>query len=725
MPTSSDGFAASASAPAQADAGALGSPLPPVPPVPRLHPRPDRGGFEPWRRRVRAAVARLAAAPADLTGALQAELLATSTAAGLAHETYRIQAADIGFTAVLTRSQERPGPLPGVVVCPGRNAVAGQVAGAEAPDFPDRAVAARLAEAGFLTLTLDYGFAGSLDPDRLAGRDEAAVLAHQYAAIGRPLLGILARNAAIALRWLEGDGGAQPGRVGLFGHSLGGAVALHAALSLDRPVPVCTASHLGGYRILGYGHPALLLPGIARHADLADLYGALAPAPVQLQYGTLDPELDPADSAAAGAAVAGIYAAAGAGDLVELRELRMGHGTSVADAVGFFERTLGTDDAAGTQKRPTPIAGVRIHFDTAMREEVTDAVDEILDSGMLTLGAKVAEFERELEAWTGGPTVAVDSGSAALEMAMRRIDVAGRVVLTPVNTFYATAAAALRAGADVDFVDLEPEGLGMDPDALAERLSVYGSRVAAVVTVHIGGFVSPALPRIIELCHARGIPVIEDVAHAFGSALDGRRAGSIADHGAFSFYPTKVLTSAEGGAVTASDPEALDVMRRLRDHGRTKPGATTHDCLGSNWRMSEVHAAVGLAQLRVFGERVAQRAAIAERYDAWLAQVGGLRIVPPPPGCSTTWYKYIAELPEDVDRAALKARLRSQHGVALAGEVYDLLLTDQPIFSALRAPGRFPQAERFAARHICLPIYAGLSVGDQERIVAALLKELT
>jgi hypothetical protein len=181
------------------------------------------------------------------------------------------------FRAVLTRPEHAPHPLAAVVVCPGRNAVVDQVTGAVPPDYPDRAVAAQFAAAGFVSLTLDYGLAGAVDPARLYGRDEAAVLAHLHAAAGRPLLGALASGAAAVVGWLGHHPAVLPGQVGLFGHSLGGAVALHADLVLDPPVPLCTASHLGSYRILAYGHPALLLPGIARHADLPDLYAALAP----------------------------------------------------------------------------------------------------------------------------------------------------------------------------------------------------------------------------------------------------------------------------------------------------------------------------------------------------------------------------------------------------------------------------------------------------------------
>jgi len=687
-------------------------------PLPRPAAPEDVPG---WRAQVIAAVRARAGSPDhdDPAEAVAGEV--RTVVAGVIREEYLIGRPWGRLRAVLLRPAEPAGgSWPAVLVCPGRNAVVEQVTGSAPPDYPDRDVAARFTAAGLVTLTLDYGFDGSVDPRRLYGRDEAAVLAQLYVAAGRSLLAELAADAAAAFGWLRRQPWVQPDCAGLFGHSLGAAVALHAALGMSPPPPLCTASHLGSYRILSHGHPALMLPGITQDADLPDLYAALAPAPLQVQYGVSDTQLDPADARAAGQRITAVYRQAGAEANAEVRAERMGHGTAVGPAIGFFRQAL-----AVPMPPPPPalIPPVRVTFDARMRTQVATAITRAFDSGVLTLGPAVASFERAAEPWAGGPVVAVDSGSSALEIVLRHIGVAGRLVLVPVNTFFATAAAAVRAGADVDFVDLEPDGLGISPAALAQRLGQHGDRVAAVIAMHTGGFVSPALDQVIDLCHGHGAVVLEDAAHAFGSSLHGRPAGSIADAGAFSFYPTKVLTTGEGGAVTARHSSWLEAFRRLRDHGRSAPGATTHGSPGSNWRMSEFHAAVGLAQIGVFAERTAQRARIAARYDDALADLAAVRIQPVPPGSATSWYKYIVELPEEADRAALKARLRTRYSIALAGEVYDLLLTEQPFFSG-RPRGGYPNAERFSRRHICLPIYAGLTTAEQDRVVEALRKEL-
>lgn len=240
------------------------------------------------------------------------------------------------------------GRHPAILVCPGRNATLERVTGLEPPDYPDRNMAQWMARAGFVTFTLDYGLDGDGDEavPGISLPDPAASL-HQFLSLsGGSLIGALTEDAAAALRWLAAHPRVDPTRIGLFGHSLGAAVALHTALTLEHPVPVCAASHLGSYEVL-YGRRRTgpqggALPGILRHADLPQLYAALAPAPLQVQFGLDDPYLDPSDASAAGIAIEAAYAAIdeSAKEQVEVLALPMGHGTAVAEAVRFFTRSL-------------------------------------------------------------------------------------------------------------------------------------------------------------------------------------------------------------------------------------------------------------------------------------------------------------------------------------------------------------------------------------------------
>lgn len=609
--------------------------------------------------------------------------------------------------------------LPAVLVSQGRNATLARVSGAEPPDYPDRDVARQLAQAGFVTLTLDYGVDGSFPSD---GRDDAAILGRGFELTGRTLLSVLVEDALAALPWLAAQPEVDADRIGLFGHSLGAAVALHTGLLAPRRLPVCTASHLGTYPELygrrRSGDEGGALFGVLRHADLPDLYGALVPAPLQIQYGRDDDYLDPADAARAGARVRAGYAAAGHADLAEVLDLPMGHGTGVTEATAFFVKSF-TDEPA----EAVPVPPTRVHFDLAARTEALDRIDAALASGALMLGRNGREVEELVRRRVGRPAVAVSSGSSALEAAYRAIGVAGRTVLTPVNTFFATAAAAEHAGARVGFVDMEPDGLGLDPESLRQALNAHRD-VAAVAVVHIGGVISPALPDVLALCAEHGVPVVEDAAHALGSTLADQPAGSFGRLGTFSFCATKVATSGEGGAVTGVQAADLDEIRRLRDHGKHSTQANLHSSLGSNWRLSELHAATGIAHLERLDAMVGERRELAAWYDEHLGQVPGLRAFEVPADAVSNYYKYLAFLPAGVDRPALKQRLRQHHGVALAGEVYDTLLCDQPYFADRRVEVPVDNARSFADRHVCLPIFPGMTRRQQRAVLTALSVEL-
>ncbi|MFE7900425.1 DegT/DnrJ/EryC1/StrS family aminotransferase [Streptomyces sp. NPDC057424] len=689
--------------------------------------------FHDWRGQVRAVVERLVAAP-DRTFTVAA--LAVEESAGIIRRQYVFQSGAAGeLRGTLLAPSGAAHPRPAVLVCPGRNATLGGVTGTEAPDHADRNVAEQLTRAGFVTLTLDYGLRDHTAPDGSDGRDTlsdselTAFLAQAFVRCGYSLLGALVTNTLAALDWLRGHPlvGGEP--IGVFGHSMGGAVALHTALLHREPVALCAASAVGTYRTLNPRlltcDPAFSLPGILRHADIPDLFGALAPAPVQLQYGDADPFLDDDEAAAAADAVRQAYAAAGAAERVEVLRLAMGHGTAIPHAITFFARALRGEEALrGPEPEPTAVPAARVFFDRAARREILDRIDGSLASGTLTLGPSVEQFEELAAARVGRGGVALSSGTAALEIALRVLDVAGKTVLVPANTFFATAAAAVHAGADVAFVDMELDGLGLDPDALRAALENHES-VAAVIAVHIGGIVSPALKPVLEECRYRGIPVIEDAAHALGSRLNRQPAGSFTRFGAFSLYPTKVATSGEGGIITSGEESDLAQARRFRDQGKVSAAVNLHDRLGHNWRMSELHASVGIAQLHRLDQALGARMRLAAWYDAHLGDVPGLRPYIPPYGVESNHYKYVAFLQEGIDRAALKTRLRRRHAVSLAGEVYDTLLCDQPFFAAQRTGGAFRNARWFASHHICLPLFPTMTESQQKHVVGALRAELS
>ena len=344
------------------------------------------------------------------------------------------------------------------------------------------------------------------------------------------------------------------------------------------------------------------------------------------------------------------------------------------------------------------------------------AVAEILATGSLTLGPYTKRFEAAFAAAHNTPhAVAISSGTAALHIALSVAGVRGRDVIVPANTFYATAAAVLQAGARPVFADVDAATLALNRATVE---AVLTPDTAAVVHVHIGGLISPHISEIRAACDERGIALVEDAAHAHGSTLDGRFAGSFGLAGAFSMYPTKVVTSGEGGMVVTASQHVADEARIYRDQGKGAFGANHHVRLGSAWRMSELHAATGLVHLRRMDEFIARRREVAARYDKALASVDGLTPLAEPPGSRSNVYKYIVLLAPGTDRARFKAEVADRFAVRLSGEVYDLPLHKQPVLAEYAGPP-LPVAEDIAERHVCLPVHSDMTDAEIDEVLTA------
>src|SRR5262245_2527550 len=358
----------------------------------------------------------------------------------------------------------------------------------------------------------------------------------------------------------------------------------------------------------------------------------------------------------------------------------------------------------------------RVSIPPEDRAEILARIDAALTSGQLTLGSIGRELEDAFAArHQARHAVAVSSGTSALEIILRAIGVDGREVLVPANTFFATAAAAVHAGARVRFLECDPATMAVDLDDVAAQI---GPDTEAVVVVHIGGLISGAVPALAELCRERGIALVEDAAHAHGSALGGRSAGRFGIAAAFSFYPTKVIAGGEGGMIVTDDDTIAEEARTYRDQGKGSFHANFHARLGANWRMSEPHAAIVLSQLGRLDEFIAARQALAARYDDAVAGLG-LRALTIPANAHCNYYKYVAFLLDGVDRTILNQRLREGFDIGLSGEVYDPPLHEQPVFAPL-ADRDLKGAEWLCARHICLPLYPSLTEGDVDDVVGAL-----
>lgn len=355
---------------------------------------------------------------------------------------------------------------------------------------------------------------------------------------------------------------------------------------------------------------------------------------------------------------------------------------------------------------------------------IRNGITKVLQSGYLTMGEKVVEFEEKFAEFTGTRyAVATNSGTSSLEIVLRAIGVQSSTVVVPSNTFIASATTVIHAGGKVIFADCQQENLQLDPQDL--RRKIRGD-TKGVMLVHIGGIISPYFDEIKRICDQNGLFLLEDAAHAHGALIDGRKAGALGLAGSFSFYPTKVLTTAEGGMITTDDENIYRNSVILRDHGKANSEINTHVEFGYNWRFSELHAVLGLQQMTKVDTILAERRKLARMYDERLEEMKEIKKLQIPTNVVSSYYKYIVFLGDGFDREEVKRELKESYGISLTGEVYSHPCHSQPVFKkypwtvANDPSDTFPQTEYVAKRHICLPLYPGLTEEEIEYVVKSL-----
>ncbi len=359
---------------------------------------------------------------------------------------------------------------------------------------------------------------------------------------------------------------------------------------------------------------------------------------------------------------------------------------------------------------------------------VTNGIAEVLRSGYLTMGEKVVQFEKMFARFVGTRyAIATNSGTSSLEIILRAIGIEGSSVIVPSNTFMASPVSVIHAGGKVIFADCQRDNLQLDPQDLRRKIR---ADTKGVMLVHIGGIISPAFDEIKRICDEAGLFLLEDAAHAHGATIDGRQAGSLGIAGSFSFYPTKPIVTAEGGMITTDDDNIYYQALSLRDHGRTDYNPNIHVEFGYNWRFSELHAVLGIQQMKKADAILGGRRKIAHMYDKRLEGVKRTKKLKIPPNIKPSFYKYIVFLDDDIDRDAVKRELQERFGVSLTGEVYSHPCHSQPVFrkhpwAMANDPGdTFPQTEYVSKRHICLPLYQGLTEEEVDYTIDSLNKVL-
>ncbi len=343
-------------------------------------------------------------------------------------------------------------------------------------------------------------------------------------------------------------------------------------------------------------------------------------------------------------------------------------------------------------------------------DEEKRAVLEVMDSGHLAQGPVVEEFEREFAAWCGVKhAIAVNSGTAALHLLMlaHRIQEDDEVI-TPAFTFVASANAARFVGARPVFVDIESQTYCIDPAKVEAAIT---PRTRAVLAVDLYGHPA-AIPELEQIARRHGLVLIEDACQAHGAAIGDRKTGALGATATFSFYPTKNMTTAEGGMVTTSDDGIAWAVRALRQHGASE--RYHHEVLGYNFRMTDIAAAIGRAQLAKLDRLNAARRRNASVLDEGLAGTPGVVLPRERAGYRHVYHQYTIAVAGD--RQRFQQRLTGR-GIGTAIH-YEVPVHRQPLYAAM-GYGRvsLPATEAAAATVLSLPVHPRLSDGDLDRIV--------
>ncbi|MGB3508036.1 MAG: DegT/DnrJ/EryC1/StrS family aminotransferase [Microcoleaceae cyanobacterium] len=353
--------------------------------------------------------------------------------------------------------------------------------------------------------------------------------------------------------------------------------------------------------------------------------------------------------------------------------------------------------------------------------------EKILRSGKLILGEHTKAFEQAFAEYVGTKyAIAVNSGSSGLEIILRLKKVEETTVLVPTNTNFATVATVIRAGGKVQYLDMDEQtfapSLQMVQEAV-EKGKNLPERISGVMWVHIGGVISPEFQQVVEYCHQQGLFVLEDTAHAHGSKINGVSAGNLGDGAAFSFFPTKVMTTCEGGMITLNSEEEDYIARSLRNQGkRGMDFGGLHTDFGNSMRITEINAVLGRIHLAKLPEMLKKRERAYELITAPLKEAG-LSFVSTEKMDVASNYKLIVHLPEGKTAKEVKTAMAEEQ-IFLGGTVYEIPCHKQPVFAGICEGQSFPRAERWCPNHICPPLTSGMTEADAQRVGEALVRHL-
>ena len=371
-------------------------------------------------------------------------------------------------------------------------------------------------------------------------------------------------------------------------------------------------------------------------------------------------------------------------------------------------------------------------------EREIEMVTRVLRSGRLSIGPFVEEFEQRFAEYTGRAyAVAVSSGTAALHLCVKALGIGPKdEVLTTPFTFVASANCLLYEGALPAFVDIDPATLNIDPAAIRKALErdyivdkprkrvvnkINGRTLRAILPVHVFGLPCD-MRAIIEIAHEWELSVIEDACEALGAEVEDRKAGGLSHAAAFAFYPNKQMTTGEGGMIVTDDEDIARLCRSLRNQGRDAAAAwLRHEHMGYNYRLSEIHAALGLAQLERLDDFLEARAAAADTYSEFLSDIRQIALPWTPPGMVRSWFAYVIQLKGPAGQALRNRLILGLHDRGIGCQAYFPAVHLQPYLENVRRYPDRPLAQSRAASECCLalPLFSTMTRGQVEQVCFA------
>ena len=350
------------------------------------------------------------------------------------------------------------------------------------------------------------------------------------------------------------------------------------------------------------------------------------------------------------------------------------------------------------------------YFSKEDRDLIHRELDLILN-GQLSMGPNVKRFENEFAARVGSKyAIAMNSCTSTLEAALLAKGAVGREVIIPAETFIATGMAVHMVGAIPVFAEISEDTFCLDLDDVKRRIT---PRTAGIILVHFAGRITDNVTEFREFCDANNLFLIEDAAHAPGAQIDGRDAGTFGHIGCFSFYPTKVITSGEGGMLTTDDEAVAVFARSFQNRGKNMAiEEEQYISVGRNVRMTEMSALIGRVQLSHLDEFLEQRRLISSVYSEMLFEHPMIKLILPQKTENSSYWKIPLLLDPRIDRLKITTAMK-EAGISV-DTTYQPAIHLQPVFRKLygTAPGLLPTTEQVLSRHLCLPCHPRMTRAD-------------